>query len=205
MAFAPGRFVRCAAPDCTSTDLTTVDETYDAQDHVFVGQQTCDRCGASMLYSRRASTPEEKAMAKKKKTTRTRTATPTGRAKRRTVTHRLNTIKPNGGLPQSQEVAPEAVPIGEAVRRAIEQLGDVQIDPELAPKQMRELAECYENVAREQAAYDAKAEAAKVAKKSLESATNLILERIRAFTHPAPLPLFDAAEREADQEDMLHA
>jgi hypothetical protein len=119
---------------------------------------------------------------------------------------RSRTIKPNGGLVESLPVPAEpteTVPIGEAMRRAVEALGDVKVDPGLAPTQLLELGECYEDVARRQAAYDAKAEEAKTARKSLESAKELLLEKVRTFTHPAPLPLFDTSQAEADREAML--
>lgn len=128
---------------------------------------------------------------------------PTKRARRQTVTHRLNTIKPNGGLPASQEVAPEKVSVGEAMRRAVEQLGPVTIDAQLAAAQMEELAVCYDEIAKRQAAYDAKAEEAKTAKKSLESAENLLLTRVKEYTHSKPLPLFDQAAAERDLAGML--
>ena len=121
---------------------------------------------------------------------------------------RRNTHKANGSLPESRAASPEPdekVTIGEAMRRAVEALGDVNIDPGLAPTQMMELGECYEEVARRQAAYDARAEELKTAKKGLDAATELLLEKVRTFTHPAPLPLFDQAEREADHDDMLDA
>lgn len=107
------------------------------------------------------------------------------------------------------EVAPgdddAKVSIGEAMRRAVEELGEVVVDDKLAPSQLRQLAEYYEDVTRMQAAFNEKSEAAKVAKKSLEGATNLLLERVRAFTHPAPLPLFDQTQAEEDHETMLDA
>src|SRR6185436_19751425 len=88
---------------------------------------------------------------------------------------------------------------------AVEDLGEIVVDNDLAPDQMRQLAEVYEDVTRRQAAWNAKNDEAKVAKKALESATNLLLEKVRAFTHPVALPLFDKNEREADQADMLAA
>lgn len=120
--------------------------------------------------------------------------------------HRVNTIKGNGAMPESREIAPDPrVPIGEAMRRAVEQLGDVVIDDTLAPQQLRELAAVYEDVAKAQAAFNAKAEDAKIAKKSLESVTALLLEKVRAFTHPTMLPLFDQAQAEDDRQRMLLA
>ena len=122
--------------------------------------------------------------------------------------HRTTTFKSNGGLPESREVAPdspEQLTIGEAMRRAVQELGEVQISTDTAAQHLRELSDCYENVARAQAAYNLKAEAAKTAKKSFDSATELLLEKVRAFTHPVPLPLFDQKQAEADQADMLDA
>ena len=89
------------------------------------------------------------------------------------------------------------------MRRAVEELGAVKIEDDLAPHQMLELAECFEDITRRRAAFNQKADEAKTAKKSLESATELLLEKVRSFTHPKALPLFDAAEREQDQDDML--
>lgn len=131
-------------------------------------------------------------------------------ANRAKVTHRLTTHRPNGAAgasSESMEVAPEdpRVPIGEAMRRAVEELGDVVIDSTLAPQQMAELAVAFEQVTREKAAFTAKNEAAKIAKKALDAATDFLLERVKEFTHPTPLPLFDAAEREADHSTMLDA
>lgn len=126
----------------------------------------------------------------------------------RTTAARSRTIKPNGSMPESAPVPPEPepkIPIGEAMRRAVEELGDVKIDNDLAPQQLRELAECYEDVTRRRAAFNERNEEAKTAKKSLESATDLLLEKVRAFTHPSPLPLFDAAERDTDEANMLDA
>lgn len=122
--------------------------------------------------------------------------------KRKTVVHRINRGGTNGSPSTSTEVAPEKVNIGEAMRRAVEALGEQKVDPNLAPIQMLELADAYEQVTRMQAAFDARSEEAKTAKKSLESATNLLLEKVRSFTHPAPLPLFDGQQREADQWTM---
>lgn len=116
--------------------------------------------------------------------------------------HRVSTHKPNGGLSESVEVAPEKITIGEAMRRAVEDLGPVTIDAELSAAQLRQLAECYEDVIRRKAAFNEKADDAKTAKKSLESATELLLEKVRSFTHPSPLPLFDQAEAEQDQAEM---
>jgi hypothetical protein len=118
---------------------------------------------------------------------------------------RRNTIKPNGGLPESFEPLPESVSIGEAMRLAVEALGDVKVDDDLAPAQMRQLAEAFEQVTREQAAFHQKSEAAKIAKKSLDSATDYLLKRVKEFTHPTPLPLFDAVREENDREAMVNA
>lgn len=209
MAFVSGKFVMCAWAECGSTSLIVVRESFNERELVFVGEQKCETCGSGMLYSRRPETPEEIAMVKKKKKAivkaRAQKPVPTKRARRQTVTHRLNTINPNGGRPASQEVAPEKVSVGEAMRRAVEQLGPVTIDAQLAAAQMEELAVCYDEIAKRQAAYDAKSEEAKTAKKSLESAENLLLERVREFTHAASLPLFDETQAEDDLDNMTKA
>lgn len=141
----------------------------------------------------------------KQQTSKSKTVTPRRRAK---ANGRVNTHKANGSLPESKAATPEpeeTVTIGEAMRRAVEELGEILVDDQLAPQQMRQLAESYEEVARRQAAFKARSEEAKTAKKSLDSATELLLEQLRTFTHPAPLPLFDAAAREVDREEMLDA
>jgi len=79
------------------------------------------------------------------------------------------------------------------------------VDDARAGAQMRQLGEAYEEVVRQQAAFNAKAEAAKTAKKSLEAAHEVALALIRDFTHPKPMPLFDAPQAEADRRDMLEA
>lgn len=121
------------------------------------------------------------------------------------ITHRVTTINSNGDLPESREVAPEKVPAAEAVRRAIEQLGEAKIDSDLAPHQMAELAGYYIEYARRKTEFDVKADAAKTAKKGLEIATDLLLEKLREFAFPKPLPLFDAKQAEADADTMLEA
>jgi predicted nucleic-acid-binding Zn-ribbon protein len=63
MSFAGGKFTVCPKLGCRSTVLTTVRESFDRIDRVFVGEQTCDQCGASLLYARRASTAEERLLA----------------------------------------------------------------------------------------------------------------------------------------------
>lgn len=121
------------------------------------------------------------------------------------TSHRVTTINSNGDLPESREVAPEKLPAAEAVRRAIEQLGEVVIDDTLAPQQMRELADRYIEYARRKAEFDAKADAAKTAKKGLDTATELLLETFRSFAFPKPLPLFDTKQAEDDADKMLDA
>ncbi len=69
----------------------------------------------------------------------TKKARPEPRARRtKWSASRRNTFKANGGLPESMEVAPEPVPIGEAMRRAVEELGDIAVDDESAPAHLRE-------------------------------------------------------------------
>jgi hypothetical protein len=143
-------------------------------------------------------------MAKKRSAGKAKPRAKAGRKK--WSAQRGRTVKSNGSVEQPINVAPEPeekVTIGEAMRLAVEKLGDVKVDKDLAPSQMAQLGECYEDVTRRQAAFDAKSEEAKTAKKSLESATELLLEKVRSFTHPSPLPLFDHAEAEDDRAEML--
>jgi hypothetical protein len=200
MGFVSGLYQICASSECDCIDLVVVRESWDDEAGIFVGEQRCSKCDCRMLFSRRPSSPMEIQMAKKK------AGKPRGKKKpekRAPVTHRVNTIKGNGAMPTSTEIAPAEPTIGEAMRLAVEALGDVVIDENLAPAQMRELAEAYERVTEEKAAFDKKNDAAKVAKKAWESAQNLLLEKVRAFTHPAPLPLFDQQQAEDDEDAML--
>ena len=56
MAFTSGRIRRCAL--CGSTALTVTRESWDAPEHVIVGEQTCDACDAAYLYMRRPTAAE---------------------------------------------------------------------------------------------------------------------------------------------------
>lgn len=118
---------------------------------------------------------------------------------------RTTTFPTNGDQPKSADVLPEKVTIGEAMRRAVAELGDVQIDDDLAPAQLRQLGEIIEDVTRRQAAYNLKSDEAKTAKKALESATELLITTVKEFTHPVPLPLFDAKQSTDDHAAMLDA
>lgn len=193
---------------CQSTRLRLVWERWDVIDHVFVAEVHCDQCGRMFLDSRRSNQPRPtyskgSPMAKRATTDTTEKATPRPRAGRKNWSAgRRNTLPSNGDAAESREVLPEKVSVGEAMRRAVEALGDVTVNDDLAGQQMRQLAELYENVAKEQAAYDKRAEAAKVAKKALESAQNLLMEQVRAFTHANPLPLFDRQQAEEDRQRM---
>lgn len=115
---------------------------------------------------------------------------------------RVNTIPSNGDVPTSTTVAPIPMTAAEAMRQAVQALGDVTVDDQLAPQHLRELATHYEAVTRAQAAYDQKADEAKTAKKSLESATAFLLEQVRAFTHAKALPLFDQKAEAAAVDKM---
>ena len=119
--------------------------------------------------------------------------------------HRITTYKPGGDPSESREVAPAPVPIGEAMRLAVDALGDVVVDDTLAAGQLRELAAIYEDVTRRRTAWAQKADEAKTAKQSLDAATECLLDKVRAFTHPTPLPLFDARQAEAGLAAMQAA
>lgn len=132
--------------------------------------------------------------------------TPSTAKRQRWSANRGRKIKANGGVTESLPVAAEpneTITVGEAMRRAVESLGSVTISDELAPQQLRELGTLYEEVASRQAAYDAKAEEAKTAKKSLEVAQEMLLSRVKEFTHPSPLPLFDTTQAEGDLAAMV--
>jgi len=112
---------------------------------------------------------------------------------------RRNVIKTNGALPESGSV-PEprtAMPIAEAMNQAIKDLGPLNIDPSRAVNQLTELGGLLEDVRARKAAYEARHEEAQTAKKSWESARELLEYKVKAFTHPAELPLLDAAKVES--------
>ena len=145
-------------------------------------------------------------MAKKKPAARSQTKSKAPAKRKKWSSERGRTIPSNGSVEQPIVVAPdvdERVPIGDAMRVAVEKLGDIKIDSDLAVGQLRELGEVVEEIARRQAAYDARAEEAKTAKKSLESAQELLVEKARSFTHPTSLPLFDETQAEDDHAEML--
>jgi hypothetical protein len=106
--------------------------------------------------------------------------------------------------PDTTAAAPGPVPIGEAMRLAVKNLGDVVVDDSLASQQLRELAGCYEHVIAMQAAWTERTAAAKTAKDSLAAATEVLMEKVREYTHPASLPLFDGVRDEADRSAMIN-
>lgn len=200
MAHTSGLYVICAVPDCDSVALTVVRESWDEQEEIYVGEQRCDDCGARMLYSRRETKGEQMARRRGKGK-----APKDDGAAEVIASHRVNTIPSSGAPSTSAEVAPEKVSAGEAMRLAVAELGDVAIDNDLAPAQLRELGEMYEDVARRRSAFNVKADAAKDAKKALETAETALLERVRMYTHKPAMPLFDAKEAETDHAAMLDA
>lgn len=95
--------------------------------------------------------------------------------------------------------------VAKAVKNFSANLGAMKIDKGAAPDQLEELGTLLEDVAGAKATADEKAETAKTAKATYESKVNLLLEKLRGFTHPKALPLFDGPAREADQKTMLDA
>lgn len=67
----------------------------------------------------------------------------------------------------------------------------ITIDADLAAAQLEELANLHADVLRAAHIAEEKKEAASTAKKTVESKTGLLMDRLRAFTHPPSLPLFD--------------
>lgn len=124
-----------------------------------------------------------------------------------TVAGVITTHPSNGGRPEThiQPVEDNKVSIGEAMRLAVEALGPRAIDSELAQSQLNQLADALEERTRKAAAFDRKNDEAKTAKKALDVADEMIRTLVRDFTHPSPLPLFDAPQREADLGNMTTA
>jgi hypothetical protein len=118
--------------------------------------------------------------------------------KMRTVADRVNNRKPAyDGTPNYSEEGQATK--GVAIDTAI------QIDDELAAGQLRELAELQTEVNAATSTYNVKKDAAAVAKKTVESKTELLLEKLRLFTHPPSLPLFDQTQHNRDVTRMLDA
>jgi hypothetical protein len=166
---------------CESTDLTIVDEKWDDEAQVFVGEQQCGACGCGLVFTRGASE-----VAKQK----------VGVAKR----SKMQIVKPGGALPEAS-FAP--VPVAEAIASAQESLGEPKTDEGLTADQARQLSECSERVDRARKVYEDKREAAKTAKEALDGARDELERKVKAFTHPEPLPLFDGKQAEADVAKMV--
>lgn len=97
-------------------------------------------------------------------------------------------------------IVTKAAKVGSAVTKAVKEftasLGPKKVDGAKAEAQMNTLADLLEDVATAKAKADEKAADAKTAKGTYESKVNLFLERVRTFTHPKALPLFDAADED---------
>lgn len=102
----------------------------------------------------------------------------------RTQANRVNNRKPayDGTPNYTAPQTPTPADIGDS---------PITIDEGLAAGQLRELAELQADVNKATTAYNVKKDAAKVAKDTVDSKTNLLLEKLRMFTHPTALPLFD--------------
>lgn len=95
--------------------------------------------------------------------------------------------------------------VGKAVANFAKSLGEMKIDDDAAADQMHEIGDALEDVAKAKMIADDKAETAKTAKATYESKVNLFMEKVRGFTHPKSLPLFDAPAAEKDRQQMLDA
>lgn len=118
---------------------------------------------------------------------------------------RITNFPSNGDAPSAIEPAPLRPTIGEIIRKAVLDLGEAKVDPDLATQQLRQLGEAVEEITRRKAEFDARSDEAKTAKKGYEGAVDHLVRLATEFTHPTPLPLFDASEREDDQQAMESA
>jgi hypothetical protein len=102
------RFRHC--PKCGDDAVPVVagSERFDAQARVWTGEQACSACGAPLLYKRNAETQEERDMAKR-------------------GAHRINTVKGNGGRPESREVAPRLAKAGRPRNKPLPGMEDARI------------------------------------------------------------------------------
>jgi hypothetical protein len=114
----------------------------------------------------------------------------------------MRVVKPGGALPEAS-FAP--VPVAEAIAQAQESLGEPIVDAGLTADQARQLSECSDRVDKARKVYEDKREAAKTAKETLENAREELERKVKAFTHPAALPLFDGPQAEADRAKMVEA
>ena len=105
-----------------------------------------------------------------------------------------------------EKKAPSAGPvIKKAVKTLLASMGALEINDAQAAKQLRELGRDLEHVAQALQLAEDRKDSAKDAQKDYEALVNRTLEKLRSFTHPKAMPLFDAEEREADQREMLAA
>lgn len=115
--------------------------------------------------------------------------------KRKKTTHRVTTHKPNGAIGQSSgtmEVAPQPP---EVVTPSVEE----------ALRFVQEIGEMNDRVERSHERYLEAQATAKERKGEWETQVLALQSRIKEATHPKPMPLFDAGQREADQRAMEQA
>lgn len=141
-------------------------------------------------------------MAKKKTTSGSKRAKTTAPKKAKALKAPKTTApkKVSDGLRKAAAAITGAA--SKAVKNFAASLGSMKIDKAQAPEQMEELGTLLEDVAKAKATADAKADEAKTAKGTYESKVNLLLEKLRGFTHPKALPLFDQTQAESDLIDM---
>lgn len=118
--------------------------------------------------------------------------------KREKVTHRVTTHKGQGST--SMAVAPvteESLPSTS---------GPIVVpEPDEAQRILKSLAELNDRAVSAKQVYESLKERTKTAKEKWEELAEEVQTKLRVATHGSNLPLFDAAEREADQSRMEQA
>lgn len=181
--------------------LRDVWESWDEQERIFVGEQACQACGQSWLYSRRATAedgaehmpkkvvkkkPGKKAPAAKKKAAPRATAARLVKANRKTKPAAARSRGPLADAPI--DLGPVVLP-----------------EPDDAVKVIGKLAELNDRVLAASKAYQGAKETAKQRKEKWDELAEELSSMLRLATHGSDRPLLEIAEREGDQERMEDA
>ncbi len=83
--------------------------------------------------------------------------------------------------------------------------GPIVFVPDDAAKTLKELGDLNDRALAAKYRYEGLKEDTKAARETYDSLAAEVLRKIQAATHPPPLPLFDAQQREADHQAMIKA
>jgi hypothetical protein len=183
----PAICLACGQP----SRLTVLHEHWIVQDNVFVGTLACSVCQGRSAYSRRPTAEERESMSVRKGK-----AAPPGRKR---GTGKAKSRKPR----RSSLQGAIARALGPEKTRAVPAVDPITLpSADRAVEVLRELAELNDKAVALHVDFEHRRDDAKLAKEAWELAVKAVQERLQQATHPAPMPLFDQAEREADQAHM---